>query len=307
VLLKLKLNLRKIYTDADFIKIRNFLSSSYKNNPQHHNWHIDRWNYCRFMVQVSNNSFDSWPETVGIWTDENNNIVAVVNSEGEKRGEVFFQIGNINPSDTLLNEMIDYAETKLFIRKNSNKYILLGSSNSKKLSKILKNRNYSLADWKENNLSLEISKEFDIKLPENFKVVDSTLVSNYQKGLAHAKANGYHKDINKINNAERAYKSLRKAPDYKSNLDLSVINGKNEVVSFCTIWYDKDNQLATLEPVGTIPEYQRKGLAQAVIYEGINQVKRYGATKIEVGSDQKFYYSIGFSFAYKIDIWEKTF
>lgn len=108
---------RKAYEDGDFVRIRDFLKYSLFKDPSLKNWLIDRWNFGRYFSQTMHGTFDTWPETVGIWEDENGEIVVVVNSEGEvintKAGNAFLQLGNSNFSDGFLSELIDYAERNL--------------------------------------------------------------------------------------------------------------------------------------------------------------------------------------------------
>ena len=50
-----------------------------------------------------------------------------------------------------------------------------------------------------------------------------------------------------------------------------------EVAAFCIIWYDDVTRSAMYEPVGTVPEHQRRGLARAIPTEGLHRVKQMGA------------------------------
>lgn len=298
---------RRVYQDSDFIKIRDFLKLSYKSFYYQHNWLIDRWNFCRYFAQSMHRTFHNWPETVGLWIGDDDNVIAVVNSEGENRGEAFFQLGNIKFSNDFLNEMINYAEKKLSTKKDNERFINLRvNENSHYLKEMLRNRNYELQEWKEPTSSLDLIGNFKVNLSNGFRIVDANEVDNYQKGLAHAKAFGYYNpNDHEDDDAERAYESLRKAPDYKAEFDLSIVDKNSEIASFATIWYDKLNKVGILEPVGTIQKYRKMGLGKAVIYEGINRIKSYGARKIYVGSDQKFYLSKGFSVEYSKEIWQK--
>ena len=49
------------------------------------------------------------------------------------------------------------------------------------------------------------------------------------------------------------------------------------IASFCTLWYDDVTRAVCFEPVGTSPEHQRRGLAKAVIAEGMRRAKEMGA------------------------------
>ncbi len=65
-------------------------------------------------------------------------------------------------------------------------------------------------------------------------------------------------------------------------------------VSYAGIWYMKGNKIASIEPVATVPEHRRKGLAGACILHAMNEAKKDGAEEFYVGSTQKFYYDLGF-------------
>ncbi len=54
-------------------------------------------------------------------------------------------------------------------------------------------------------------------------------------------------------------------------------------MAFSTVWYDDATQACTFEPVGTEPEHQRKGLAAAIIAEGMRRAKAMGALLAGVG------------------------
>ena len=98
------------YTSDLFLPVRDFLSETYQTDPVHPNWQIDRWNFCRYVSQTIHETTESWPGTVGIWVDEQGSIQAVVNSEGENRGEAFFQLGSWSYTDEELGEFLDHAD-----------------------------------------------------------------------------------------------------------------------------------------------------------------------------------------------------
>jgi predicted N-acetyltransferase YhbS len=302
---------RRPYEEQDFITIRDFLKDTLQKAPSLKNWMIDQWNFGRYWGQVMHGTFNTWPETVGIWEDENKEVVAIVNSQGERInrtvGEAFFQLSNRNFTDEFYYELIAYAECKLPLKTEKGLSLrFIVNSNAEQIKNILKERGYALQDLAVPMSHMDINNDLKVELPEGFKIVDANEVSDYQKGFAHGRAFGYYKsNVPDDDDAERCYKSLRKAPDYIPELDLSVLDQNGEVASFSGVWYDDLNRIAQLEPVGTIPKYRRMGLAKAVIYEGINRARKMGANKVYVGSNQQFYLSIGFSIAYSKEVWQK--
>jgi predicted N-acetyltransferase YhbS len=302
---------RKAYREEDFFRVRDFLKYTLYEDPSRKNWLIDRWNFGRYFSQTMHGTFDTWPETVGLWEDESNEIVAVVNSEGEvinrKAGNAFLQLGNRDFSDGFIKELIDYAESRLALTTDEGTYInVFVDEDAFQIRKLLKERDYVTLEWKDPMSFIDVSDCFKVELPGGFRIADANEVRDRQKGFAHGRAFGYYKnDVPDDDDAERCFRALRNAPDYHPELDLSVVDGNGEIASFAGIWYDDLNKIGILEPVGTIPKYRRMGLAKAVVYEAINKVAAMGAKRIFVGSDQQFYLSLGFKVMYYKQIWQK--
>jgi nitroreductase len=70
---------------------------------------------------------------------------------------------------------------------------------------------------------------------------------------------------------------------YRRDLDLVAAAPNGDIASFGGVWYDDVTRSADIEPVGTYGPYQRRGLARAVMLEGLRRVKRLGATLALVG------------------------
>ena len=79
------------------------------------------------------------------------------------------------------------------------------------------------------------------------------------------------------------YLNIQRCPLYRRDLDIVAVAPGGEIASFCTFWYDDVTRSAYIEPVATVPEHLRLGLARATITEGLRRVKRMGATRAFVG------------------------
>ncbi|MRS06001.1 GNAT family N-acetyltransferase, partial [bacterium] len=99
------------------------------------------------------------------------------------------------------------------------------------------------------------------------------------------------------------YRNVQRSPLYRSDLDLVAVAPNGEYAAFVTVWYDEGTQTATLDPVGTHPDHQRRSLAKALIAEGLRRAKSLGATLGTVGSFSEkagaLYASMGFT-AYEL-------
>jgi len=87
------------------------------------------------------------------------------------------------------------------------------------------------------------------------------------------------------------------------NLKIAVVAPDGHFVSYSGIWYNQELGYAVVEPVATDPDYRKMGLGKAAVLEGVKRVKALGAIKVYVGSEQQFYYNIGFAPYATSSIW----
>lgn len=76
---------------------------------------------------------------------------------------------------------------------------------------------------------------------------------------------------------EEKYGRLRRTWPYRETLDVVVEAPDGSFASFCLAWLDEENRAGELEPVGTHPEHQRRGLATAASLEALQRLRNAGA------------------------------
>jgi ribosomal protein S18 acetylase RimI-like enzyme len=79
------------------------------------------------------------------------------------------------------------------------------------------------------------------------------------------------------------YLRLIGTAEYAQALDLVAISEDGRVSSFAIAWRDEVNREVEFEPVGTRPCFRRRGLAKAVLYEGLRRANAQGARSAVVG------------------------
>lgn len=100
--------------------------------------------------------------------------------------------------------------------------------------------------------------------------------------------------------SEAVYNSVVQSPGYEPELDVLALGLDGSVGAFALCWVDPVTQVGLFEPVGTHPEQRRKGLAQAVLLEGLRRMQTRGMTSAVVyteGSNYpalKLYPTVGF-------------
>jgi mycothiol synthase len=73
------------------------------------------------------------------------------------------------------------------------------------------------------------------------------------------------------------YRAFMQAPGYDQDLDLVAVAPETRFGAYCICWMDPANGVGEFEPVGTLPELRRRGLARAVVLEGFRRMKARGA------------------------------
>jgi ribosomal protein S18 acetylase RimI-like enzyme len=82
--------------------------------------------------------------------------------------------------------------------------------------------------------------------------------------------------------------------------------------SFAIVWLDEANAIGMFEPVGTHPDHRRRGLAKAVLCEGLRRLEALGAAVAYVGCGtgiavSSLYESAGFTNYDEEHHWRKEF
>ena len=87
---------------------------------------------------------------------------------------------------------------------------------------------------------------------------------------------------------------------YREELDLVIEAPSGRLAAFCLAWLDEENAVGELEPVGTHPDFRRRGLARAVCLGALRALRERGAATAVVyaaGGDRgasPLYLALGF-------------
>jgi ribosomal protein S18 acetylase RimI-like enzyme len=90
------------------------------------------------------------------------------------------------------------------------------------------------------------------------------------------------------------------SPVYVPEHEIFVIAPTGQVAAYCIIWIDEVTKLGHFEPVGTHPDFQRKGLGKCLLFEGFRRLKSEGMTEADVCTNYDnppaigLYESVGF-------------
>lgn len=274
--------------EDDFFRIRAFLRELYLlNGRRDRAWQACRFDYWRWHG-AANITHADLSQVVRLWQDVGGRLAAVLNPEGND--DAFLQVHPAATSPGLLSEMLDVAEDVLSAPTDSGGHRLTVWANEHETSLVtrLEARGYRRDDGPE----FQRRRPVGLPIPEarpgpgyTIRALgdDSELPARcYASGLA------FHPDDLSYAEQNRQdvtwYRNIQTAPMYRRDLDLVAVAADGEVAAFCTVWFDDVTRTGTFEPVGTAPAHQRKGLARALMCEGLRRLSRLGATLATVGS-----------------------
>jgi mycothiol synthase len=72
------------------------------------------------------------------------------------------------------------------------------------------------------------------------------------------------------------YRRLMQMPEYCRELDIVAAAPDGLIAAFCLCWLDPVNKVGEFEPVGTRPDFRRRGLGRAVLFEGLRRMQAMG-------------------------------
>lgn len=115
-----------------------------------------------------------------------------------------------------------------------------------------------------------------------------------------------------FHSAPEVHNFVTRAPCYRADLDLMALAPDGTTLAaYVGVLYHPDVRLGVFEPVCTHPEHQRKGLARALMLEGLHRLRALGATAVtvETGSRvpaNRLYQAVGFTEEFTGHVWRKV-
>lgn len=283
----MKPTFRPYQTEDDFWRMREFLRRVFLLNGQREtSWHVARLDYARWHSCL-NCAHVRLEEVAYLW-EEGGEIVASVMPDGGP-GEAHPAVDPRRRTPALEEEMLDVAEERLGKTRadGSRRLFFWAPGEDHPWQELLRRRGYVKDDWPEYQWRRELSAPIpEVPVPMGYTIRPlgdglELLERCYASGL------GFHDgDIQvAVENRDDPswYRNIQTAPLYRRDLDLVAVAPDGAIAALCTIWFDDVTRSACFEPVATVPAHQRRGLARALLTEGLRRLQRMGATVAFVG------------------------
>lgn len=266
---------------ADFPAVRSFMLRVYQRN-----WHNGV--PAPFLEYALSASWadQTFAHRNAIWEDDGK-MVALCFYES-KPGTAFF---NLDPDyGFLAGEMIDHAEAQLCKEDGRVKLQLFEGQSA--LLQEAERRGYRMTSTSGDNL-FNLSKPLDYPLSDEYRFVEPARIDIGKlllccwKGFNHESEGAWD---GRLDPGLRTKLAPNATPEYYVVVE-HIASG--DYVCYAGMWWVPENKLAYMEPLCTVPEHRKKGLAAAALSEMARRMRPLGAEWMTGGGDA-FYTRIGY-------------
>lgn len=276
----MKIPMRAYQSEEDYRRIREFLREVFLLNDRRMiSWPVARLDYWRWHG-IYNLGDGSLERDVFLWETPQGQIAAVLNCEG--LGYAFLQVHPAFKSAELEEQMIVQAEAKLRAPSQAGYSVLWVGADAGDMQRIeilqkhgfVHRPEHDEHQWRR-SLEQPVSES---QLPPGYEIRQ---LGGRQElpSRSWASWRAFHADQPNENYSGdwKWYLNIQDAPLYRPELDLVAAAPDGEVAAFTTIWYDEATGAGYFEPVGCMPEHQRRGLGRGLLLEGMRRLKKLGA------------------------------
>jgi len=257
--------------------MRNLLIESYRIYKKPLNWWIGRLDNWRFAgyTQKIREELTYYQKNAHLWRKDNKDLVGFFISEN---GKEYFEL-QIHPSYRFLeDEMLQWTIEHWARGKKQIVTNIYACDRSRiRLLEKYKFVRHELVgvdyryDTKNYTKDIDMNKSFHIE----------TFSENYDyEAKIETQRVAFSRDKSQLNREWLETKIM--APGYSSDWDFAVVSSEGKQVAFCVAWLDRENKIAEIDPVGTHPDYRKRGFAKAVITNCFIRLKQSGIEKVQI-------------------------
>ncbi len=303
-----------LYTEQDWWRVRNLLIETFPITGPGFNWELRRWEGTRFHREVT------WDPTVfaafRLWETASGRLAGVALPEDDEINLL------IHPDfrDQIEEPMLDYSQVN-FARENDEgqKQVQITIYEWDKVRQRLAEKHgfekmpYGwITRWM--RLGQQPLPEPRIATGYTMRVTHSLVDDAEHWGDCQRMADLLNAGFNRpgFHQAQEYHNFMTQLPMFLNELNLVMVAPDGSFASQAALNYDSANSFAIFEPVCTHPDHRQRGLAKALMLEGLRRVRALGARLVEVSTGDAdaanaLYDSIGFTEYYKAYTWKKTF
>ena len=269
--------MRTYRDEDDYWRLRAFLREVFLlNNRQETSWQTARLDYWRYF---GNPNFEHYALSRAFlfWENEDRTVIGMVCPEN--RGQAHLHIHPAYRTVELETDMLANAETCLAERDPHTRQRTLAvwaHQDDTARGQLLEARGYERGDWPEHQFGRKLDASVrNTPIPAGYSI--RALDTDELPTRAPVSWRVFHPgepDSNYM--GWKWYLDIQRCPMYRRDLDLVAVAPDSQLAAFTTLWYDDVTRTGYFEPVGTDPHHQRRGLAAAIMHEGMRRLIALG-------------------------------
>jgi ribosomal protein S18 acetylase RimI-like enzyme len=283
------------------------LRRAYAVDPAWNAWSVvrfDVWSHHRF-ADAALRGDTSWQKRIALW-EADGDVAAAALLHAEGPGDAV-AVGL--PSVAVEDEQLAWLEER-YDSAPCTAPLVVELAGNRRLRAALAGRGYVALQghWIARERRLEPSEHDDVQVPPRYRVKS---VETPAEVLA------YHVAVGSVfgragPEAIAEYQFRASTPSYVPELCVIAVDDRGEVGAFATAWLDRANNVAELEPVGTVAAHRRRHLAAAVVAEACNRPRNLGCPLATVHSWSEaeaangFYRAAGFEATRAVYNWRRS-
>lgn len=273
--------------NAQYREIHRFLLRAEKlGYNEHFHWGRFEWMHRHSYLDIDKLT------SIVIFKDADGEIVGLITYDTSFDDRVYL-IHTSEDAD-LLNAMVDTV-----LAGEERKAVIKVDAKDDALCAVLRKRQFERTHRDNTVLALDLCRDLEYHISDAYRISQpGSDVDDWQYQLV------IHKGFDNEGIPEKwSDEVLEPTPNENADLKVFAVQGDG-YCAHCGLWYT-EGDTAYVEPVVTVPQHRKQGLAKAVVYEACDRARKLGARRAIVLSDQEFYYRIGFECSSEVYCWEK--
>jgi ribosomal protein S18 acetylase RimI-like enzyme len=262
------------HSEAEFKEMRELLAQSYLVSRKPLNWRLamaENWNYAsRYLEPI-----EYFASRVHLWRSDTGKLISFLIRDSSL---IYLQVDYSHRDAEA--RMADWAE-RHWAGNNTRIGTMVYDWDIER-QRLLAQRRY------ENHGAIEDVRIFDLfraypkaVLPPGFTITSLAEYDHYLERI------DLENSIWGANLTEAWLRGKSSAPSYSPKWDLIVVAPDGKLAAQSLVWLYPKSQMGEIDPLGTHPEYRKRGLAKALVLESFKRMRNSGVHYAYIASDAK--------------------
>lgn len=269
--------MRTYRDEDDYWRLRAFLREVFLlNNRKETSWQAARLDYWRYFGNPNLEHY-ALSHAILFWENDSGVITGMVCPEN--RGHAHLHVHPAFRTVELEADMLANAEACLAEQDSHTRQRTLtvwAHQDDTMRGQLLEAQGYKRGDWPEHQFGRKLDGPGqNSRVPAGYSIRALSTEELSERALLSWRV--FHPGESDANyQGWKWYLDIQRCPLYRRDLDLVAVAPDGQLAAFTTLWYDDVTRTGYFEPVGTSPHHQRRGLAAALMTEGMRRLKSMG-------------------------------